>query len=167
MEGLPVVSSLIQSSDYMRKLDLKDAYFLLPVHPNHRKFLRFDFEGNIFEFQCLPFALTSNSQGLQTSHYSSHSHHKESRNPCDNLPGPYAIPARESQNSTLNFQEFQEPFRGLKISHKPEELFSATVPETNLPGNYIEFSDRVACVTGVLFGETGDGGERNAGQNLI
>ena len=59
MEGLPVVRSLIQPNDYMMKLDLKDAYYSVPIHPDHRRFLRFVFNGKTFEFQCLPFGLRS------------------------------------------------------------------------------------------------------------
>ena len=39
MEGLQVMTSLIQQGDFMMKLDLKDAYCTLPIH-SHRKFLR-------------------------------------------------------------------------------------------------------------------------------
>ena len=59
MEGLPVVRSLIQPNDYMMKLDLKDAYYSVPIHPDHRRFLRFVFNGKTFELQCLPFGLRS------------------------------------------------------------------------------------------------------------
>lgn len=59
MEGLPVVRSLIQPNDYMMKLDLKDAYYSVPIHPDRRRFLRFVFNGKTFEFQCLPFGLRS------------------------------------------------------------------------------------------------------------
>ena len=41
MEGLQVVKSLIQQGDVMMKLDLKDAYYALPIHHSHRKYLRF------------------------------------------------------------------------------------------------------------------------------
>jgi hypothetical protein len=59
MEGLPVVCSLIQLNDFMMKLDLKDAYYSVPVHPEYRRFLRFVFNGKTFDFQCLPFGLKS------------------------------------------------------------------------------------------------------------
>ena len=59
MEGLPVVCSLIQPNDFMMKLDLKDAYYSVPVHPEYRRFLRFVFNRKTFEFQCLPFGLKS------------------------------------------------------------------------------------------------------------
>jgi len=59
MEGLQVVKSLIQQGDFMMKLDLKDAYYALPIHPSHRKYLRFIYQDRTYEFQCLPFGLSS------------------------------------------------------------------------------------------------------------
>lgn len=38
MEGLQVVKSPIQQGDFMMKLDLKDAYYALPIHHSHRKY---------------------------------------------------------------------------------------------------------------------------------
>ena len=37
VEGLQVVKSLIQQGDVMMKLELKDAYYTLPIHPSNRK----------------------------------------------------------------------------------------------------------------------------------
>ena len=43
----------------MMKLDLKDAYYALQIHPSHRRYLRFIFHDRTYEFQCLPFGLSS------------------------------------------------------------------------------------------------------------
>ena len=61
MEGLQVVKSLIQQGDVMMKLHLKDAYYTLSIiiHPSHRKYLRFIYQDRTYEFQCLPFGLSS------------------------------------------------------------------------------------------------------------
>ena len=59
MEGLQVVKSLIQQGDFMMKLDLKDAYYAIPIHHSHRKYLRFIYQDRTYEFQCLPFGLSS------------------------------------------------------------------------------------------------------------
>ena len=59
MEGLEAVRKLIQPGDFMMKLYLQDAYFSVPIHNSHKKDLRFVFQGITYEFQCLPFGLSS------------------------------------------------------------------------------------------------------------
>ena len=39
-------------------IDLKDAYFQIPIHPSCWKYLRFAFEGVAYEFMVLPFGLS-------------------------------------------------------------------------------------------------------------
>lgn len=41
----------------MIKLDLKEAYFLIPVTPDHQNFLSFQWGERKFHFICLPFGL--------------------------------------------------------------------------------------------------------------
>jgi hypothetical protein len=41
----------------MVKVDLKDAYLTVPIHSSHQKFVRFQWQGRIFEFSCLAFGL--------------------------------------------------------------------------------------------------------------
>ena len=59
IEGLQRLRSLIQQWDCMIKLNLKDGYYALQIHPFHMKNLRFVYQNRIYEFQCLPFGLSS------------------------------------------------------------------------------------------------------------
>lgn len=59
MENIKTVTNLVQQDCYMASIDLKDAYFLINVDVMDRKFLRFSFDGKIYEFTCLPFGLAS------------------------------------------------------------------------------------------------------------
>lgn len=43
----------------MATLDLKDAYFLVPIHREYKKYLRFQWNETIFEFNVLPFGLNT------------------------------------------------------------------------------------------------------------
>lgn len=38
-------------------IDLKDAYFHIKILPQHRKFLRFAFGGEAYQYRVLPFSL--------------------------------------------------------------------------------------------------------------
>ncbi len=54
-----MLPDILMANDWMVKLDLKDAYLQVPIHPAHHQFLRFQWEGTTYHFQCLPFGLTS------------------------------------------------------------------------------------------------------------
>ena len=58
MEGMAMATSMIEQDDWFCKIDLKDAYFAIPIHPDHRKYLRFC-EGQVYQFRVLPFGLAS------------------------------------------------------------------------------------------------------------
>jgi hypothetical protein len=55
MEHIQMVLNAISPGDYMVSLDLKDAYFSVPIFQPHRKYLRFLWQSLLFEFTCLPF----------------------------------------------------------------------------------------------------------------
>ena len=57
MEGLKDVKYLLKKGDWMCKLDLKDAYFLVPLGTRSRKLVRFLRKGKLYEFLCLAFGL--------------------------------------------------------------------------------------------------------------
>ncbi|KAL0173474.1 hypothetical protein M9458_029442, partial [Cirrhinus mrigala] len=51
------VVSQIRSEDWFVTIDLKDAYFHVSILPQHRKFLRFAFRGEAYQYRGLPFGL--------------------------------------------------------------------------------------------------------------
>ena len=57
MEGLHTVKALWRQNDWMAKVDLKDAFFMVPIAPQHCNLLLFRLEGRTYHFKCLPFSL--------------------------------------------------------------------------------------------------------------
>lgn len=59
IEDARIACKLIRKKSYAATIDLKHAYYLLPIHESYRKYLRFSFDGVLYEFTCLPFGLSS------------------------------------------------------------------------------------------------------------
>ena len=53
MESNNNVINLIKPNAYMASIDLKDAFFWVPIHNDHQKYLRFIF-GNLFQLISMP-----------------------------------------------------------------------------------------------------------------
>ena len=58
MEGIRTLRKIVVQDEWLAKLDLKDAYFTVSVHQEHRKFLRFVVDQVRYQFTCLPFGLS-------------------------------------------------------------------------------------------------------------
>ena len=58
LEDFRSVCNLLRSNMYMAKLDIQDAYLHIPVLEKHRKYLRFRFDGTLYQYLCLPFGLS-------------------------------------------------------------------------------------------------------------
>ena len=59
METLRSILNLIERNCYMASLDLKDAYYSVPISLEYRKFLPFCWKGVLYQFTCLPNGLSS------------------------------------------------------------------------------------------------------------
>ena len=49
----------LHKGDWLASLDLKDAYFHVPIRNQHRPYLRFAFQDRIFQFNVLPFGIST------------------------------------------------------------------------------------------------------------
>jgi len=59
MDTLDTVVKLVKPGCYMASVDLKDAYYTVPIHRDHQKFLKFEFKGRLYKYTCLPNGLSS------------------------------------------------------------------------------------------------------------
>lgn len=58
IEDIRTATGLVFPNFYMAIIDLEDAYFTVPVYPSSRKYLRFIFQGQLYQFVSLPFGLS-------------------------------------------------------------------------------------------------------------
>lgn len=59
MEHLNSALNLMTKDCYMASIDLADAYYSVNIHNSYRKYLRFIWNGYLYQFTCLPNGLTS------------------------------------------------------------------------------------------------------------
>ena len=59
MEGLVQLQDMLLSHDWMTKVDLKEAYYSVPIHPNSQDLLRIWWNNKPYKFVCIPFGLSS------------------------------------------------------------------------------------------------------------
>ena len=57
MEGLKDLKNILNKGDLLCKIDLRDAYYSVPLSTKSRKLVRFKWKGNLYEFLCLAFGL--------------------------------------------------------------------------------------------------------------
>ena len=62
LETVASVLLSIREGDFLTSIDLKDAYFQIPVHQSLRKLLRFMSEGAVYQFKALCFELLTAPQ---------------------------------------------------------------------------------------------------------
>ncbi|CAK1603085.1 unnamed protein product [Parnassius mnemosyne] len=57
LEDYRTVTKLINKDDYLATIDIKDAYYMISIRLDHRKYLRFYFNDKLYQFNVLPFGL--------------------------------------------------------------------------------------------------------------
>ena len=59
METPETIRISLQQGEWVTSLDFSDAYFHIPVHVKSRKYLRFHFQNQSYQFRALPFGLST------------------------------------------------------------------------------------------------------------
>ena len=62
METPESIRTSLVPGDWVSSIDLSDAYLHIPIHPNSRKYLRFCYKAQVFQFTSLPFGLATAPQ---------------------------------------------------------------------------------------------------------
>ena len=58
MDTLNTIIKLVEKDCFMVSIDLKDAYYSMPFATSERKYLRFFWRGQLYQFTCLPNGLS-------------------------------------------------------------------------------------------------------------
>ncbi len=59
MDSLQAAIELMKPGCFMANIDLKDAYYTVPIHHAFQKYLKFKFDGKLYQYTCLPNGLSS------------------------------------------------------------------------------------------------------------
>ena len=59
MEIIKFVLNMVTPNCYMAKIFIKDAYYSIPILPEHQTFLKFSLQEKLYKFSCLPNGLCS------------------------------------------------------------------------------------------------------------
>ena len=54
MESIQSVINMVTPNCFMASIDIKDAYYSVPIAPEHRKYLRFKWKGKLLQYTCFP-----------------------------------------------------------------------------------------------------------------
>ena len=59
MESIKSIGFCITPNCFMSKIDLKDAYYSVRIHPDSQRYLKFSWRDALFQFVCFPNGLSS------------------------------------------------------------------------------------------------------------
>ena len=54
MDSIQTCVQLMKPYCYLGSIDLKDAYFSIPIHKDHQKYLKFCWKNTMYQYTCLP-----------------------------------------------------------------------------------------------------------------
>ena len=54
MDTIQTALKLMRLGCFMASVDIKDAYYSVPVAKEERKYLKFEWQGSYYEYTCLP-----------------------------------------------------------------------------------------------------------------
>lgn len=59
MDHLQVAIDMMKPNSFMASIDLKDAYYTVPIHKEFQQYMCIQWDSQVFKFTAMPFGLTS------------------------------------------------------------------------------------------------------------
>ena len=109
------IKTCLIPGEWVSSIDLSDAYLHIPIHPNSRKYLRFCYKSQVFQFTSLPFGLATASPGLYNDCKGSETNGPLQRTQTSPIPGRLAdqIPVSGGSPSEHSGSGRPNPILGL------------------------------------------------------
>ena len=110
METAESIRKSIRQGEWVTSIDLTDAYFHVPIHPQSQKYLRFQTKKGVFQFQALPFGVAT--APLEFTRSSS----QEPQNPS--ISGRLASSVTNKRSMSQRFGKFSEIGPRTRLAHQ-------------------------------------------------
>ena len=141
METSRVYQDPLIPGEWVLSIDLSDAYIHFPIHPNSRKYLRFRYTSQVFQFTSLPFGLATAPPGLYNDCKGSETNGPLQRTQNSPIPGRLADQVPVSGGSPSEHSGGGRPNSVLGLDNKSGKIRTETysgvfVREPRIPSRF-------------------------------
>ena len=126
METPESIRTSLIPGEWVSSIDLSDAYLHIPTHPNSRKYLRFCYKSQVFQFTSLPFGLATAPQGLYNDCKGSETNSPLKRTQNSPIPGRLADQVPVSGGSPSEHSGSGRPNPVLGVDNKSGKIRTET-----------------------------------------
>ncbi|KAL0151218.1 hypothetical protein M9458_053409, partial [Cirrhinus mrigala] len=118
---LTVSQVVSQTKDWFVTIDLKDVYFHVSILPQHRKFLRFAFRGEAYQYRALPFGLAFSPRTFTKAYGGS------TLRCCPRSDERVGVETEHQEESAVSITENHLSRRGVGFNHDAGMLSTAQI----------------------------------------
>ena len=126
METPESIRTSLIPGEWVSSIDLSDAYLHIPIHPNSRKYLRFCYKAQVFQFTSLPFGLATAPPGLYDDRKGSETNGPLKRTQNSPIPGRLADQVPVSGGSPSEHTGSGRPNSVLGVDNKSGKIRTET-----------------------------------------
>ena len=123
-----MLKDLLRAGDWMAKIDLKDAYFMIPIGQEDRELLKFQWKDRLYQFNCLPFGLSSSPWVF------SYQDHTASRGMPDYIYQQHSCHGRDRVSITKPYHSSGVPAGESGICDQPPQVTTHPISRDRVPG---------------------------------
>ena len=127
METVASVMKALNVGDWMASLDLKDAYFHIPIHPSHWKYLRFCYPRPLLSVQGPSIWLDHVPQNIHQGAQTCHSLPPHQGNPSIPIPGRHSVQCQVGGTASQPDDSGGTGFYPSRVHHQHKEVLHDSV----------------------------------------